>query len=51
MYPPKIGEIALPNTRVLKCEYCVSQNRNEPNDKVFWYKFLRAFIFEFTTRL
>ena len=33
--PPKNGEIALcPNTRVVKCKHCVSQKRNEANDKV-----------------
>jgi len=32
--PPKDGVIALwPNTRVVKCKYCVSQKRNEANDE------------------
>jgi len=36
--PPKTGELALwPNTRVVKCKYCVSQKRNEANDKDQWY--------------
>jgi len=46
LWPPKNGEIALwPNTRVVKCEYCVSQKWNEAKDKVQWYNFLLTFIF------
>jgi len=43
--PPKIGQIALwPNTRGVKCKYCVSQKRNEANDKAQWYVVLLTFI-------
>jgi len=43
--PPKNGEIALwPNTRVVKCKYCVSQKRNEANDKDQWYSVLLTYI-------
>ena len=44
--PPKNGEIALsPNTRVVKCKSCVSQIRNEANDKIQYNNILVIFIF------
>jgi len=50
--PPKNGVIALwPNTRVVKCEYCVSQKQNGFNNKIHWYSILLTFIFKFTERL
>jgi len=49
--PPKNGVIALwPNTRVVKCKYCVSQKRNEANKKNQWVNVLLTFIFQFTAR-
>ena len=49
--PPKNGVIALwPNTRVVKCKYCVSQKRNEANNKNQWVNVLLTFIFKFTAR-
>jgi len=50
--PPKNGEIAQwPNTRVVKCKYCVSQKQNGFNNKIQWYSILLTFIFKFTARL
>ena len=44
--PPKTGELALwPNTRVVKCTYCVSQKRKEANDQGWWYNILLTFIY------
>ena len=52
VHPPKNGEIALwPNTRVVKCKYCVSQKQNEFNDNIDWYSILLTFIYKFTARL
>jgi len=52
VYPPKNGEIALwPNTRVVKCKYCVSQKQNGFNNNVQWYIILLTFILKFTARL
>jgi len=46
-YPPKNGVIVLwPNTRVVKCKYCVSQKRNEAK----WFNVVLTFIFKFTAR-
>jgi len=43
--PPRNGEIALwSNPRVAKCKYCVSQKRNEANNKGQWYNILLTFI-------
>ena len=43
----KNGVIALwPNTRMVKCKYCVSQKRNEAK----WFNVLLTFIFKFTAR-
>ena len=51
-YPPKNGVIALwPNTRVVKCKYCVSQKQNGFNNKIHWYSILLTFIFKFAERL
>ena len=51
MYPPKNGVIALwPNTRVVKCTYCVSQQRNEANNTNQLFNVLLTFIFNFTAR-
>ena len=50
--PPKNGVIALwPNTRVVKCEYYVSQKQNGFNNKIHWYSILLTFIIKFTARL
>ena len=49
--PPKNGVVALwPNTREVKCKYCVSQKRNEANNKNQWFNMLLTFIFELTDR-
>jgi len=50
--PPKNAEIALsPNTRVVKCKYCISQKRKQDNDKIQWYNISVIFIIQFTARL
>ena len=50
--PPTNGVIALwPNTRVVKCQYYVSQKQNGYNDKIYWYSILLTFISKFTARL
>ena len=50
--PLKNGVIALwPNTRVVKCKYCVSKKQNGFNNKIHWYSILLTFIFKFTGRL
>jgi len=47
MAAPKYGEIALwPNTRVVKCKYCVSQKQN----KIQWYSILLTLICKFNSR-
>ena len=49
---PKSGGIALwPNTRFVKCNYCVSQNRNEANDKVQCYSILLTSTMKFRTTI
>ena len=49
--PPKNEVIALwLNTHVVKCKYCVSQKRNEANNKNQWFNVLLTFIFKFTAR-
>ena len=57
--PPENGVIALwPNTRVVKCEYCVPQQRNEAKwfnvllvkYKLVYLNSLLTFIFKFTAR-
>jgi len=51
IYTPKNGVIALwPNTRVVKCKYCVSQQQNEANNKTQWFNVLHTLIFKFTAR-
>ena len=51
MKPPENGVIVLwPNTLVVKCKYCVSQKRNEANNKNHWYNVLLTFRIKFTAR-
>jgi len=50
--PLKNGVIALwPNTRVVKCEYYVSQKQNGFNNKIHWSSILLTFKFKFAARL
>jgi len=50
--PPKNGVIALlPNTRVVKCKYYVSQKTNGFNDQIHLYSILPTVIFKFTATL
>ena len=52
LYPPKNGVITLwPNTRVVKCKYCVSQKQNGFNNKIHGYSILLNFIFKFAARI